>query len=37
LLKTDKEYLETVARDRLDLQREGEYVVRIDRSGGTGK
>lgn len=33
LLKTDKEYLETVARDRLDLQREGEYIIRIDRSG----
>ena len=31
LLKTDKSYLETVARDRLDLQREGEHVVRIDR------
>ena len=31
LLKTDKAYLETVARDRLNLQREGEYVVRIDR------
>lgn len=31
LLKTDKEYLETVARDRLDLQREGEHIVRIDR------
>ncbi|MAS93417.1 MAG: hypothetical protein CMO55_09520 [Verrucomicrobiales bacterium] len=31
LLKTDKEYLETVARDRLNLQREGEYIIRIDR------
>lgn len=31
LLKTDKAYLETVARDRLNLQREGEYIVRIDR------
>ena len=31
LLKTDKAYLETVARDRLNLQRDGEYVVRIDR------
>lgn len=31
LLKTDKEYLESVARDRLDLQREGEYIIRIDR------
>jgi cell division protein FtsB len=33
LLKTDKEYLETVARDRLNLQREGEHVIRIDREG----
>ncbi len=32
LLKTDKVYLETVARDRLNLQREGEHIVRIDRS-----
>jgi cell division protein FtsB len=31
LLKTDKGYLETVARDRLNLQREGEHIVRIDR------
>ena len=31
LLKTDKEYLETVARDRLNLQKEGEYIIRIDR------
>ena len=33
LLKTDKDYLETVARDRLNLQREGEHVVRIERAG----
>lgn len=31
LLKTDKEYLETVARDRLNMQRDGEYVIRIER------
>ena len=31
LLKTDHEYLENVARDRLSLQREGEYIIRIDR------
>jgi len=31
LLKTDKAYLETVARDRLNLQREGEHIVRIQR------
>lgn len=34
LLKTDKEYLETIARDRLDLQREGEYIIRINRGEG---
>jgi len=32
LLKTDPEYLEQFARDRLDLQREGETIIRIDRS-----
>ncbi|HQZ29622.1 MAG: septum formation initiator family protein [Verrucomicrobiales bacterium] len=31
LLKTDKAYLETVARDRLNLQREGEFIIRIGR------
>lgn len=31
LLKTDKEYLESIARDRLNLQRDGEYVIRIRR------
>jgi len=31
LMKTDREYLEAIARDRLDLQREGEFVIRIDR------
>ncbi len=31
LLKTDREYLENVARDRLALQHEGEYIIRIDR------
>ncbi|MBL9156953.1 MAG: septum formation initiator family protein [Verrucomicrobiales bacterium] len=33
LLKTDKDYLETIARDRLNLQREGEHVIRIQRDG----
>ena len=32
LLKTDPEYLEIYARDRLDLKREGETIIRIDRS-----
>lgn len=31
LLRNDREYLETVARDRLDMAREGEYIIRIDR------
>lgn len=31
LLKTDKEFLETTARDRLDLQGPNEYIVRIQR------
>ncbi|MGI9242722.1 MAG: FtsB family cell division protein [Verrucomicrobiales bacterium] len=31
LLRTDREYLEAYIRDRLDMQREGETVVRISR------
>lgn len=31
LLKTDKDYLEAIARDRLALQRPGEYIFRIER------
>lgn len=34
LLRTDPEYLEQFARDRLDLQKEGETIIRIDRSSG---
>jgi cell division protein FtsB len=30
LLKTDATYLETIARDRLDLMKEGETVFRIE-------
>ncbi|HWY50201.1 MAG TPA: septum formation initiator family protein [Chthoniobacterales bacterium] len=30
LLKTDSTYLETIARDRLDLMKEGETVFRIE-------
>ena len=30
LLKTDSAYLETIARDRLDLMKEGETVFRIE-------
>ena len=32
LLRTDPEYLEQFARDRLDLQKDGEMIIRIDRS-----
>jgi cell division protein FtsB len=30
LLKTDSAYLETIARDRLDLMKEGETVFRLE-------
>lgn len=30
LLKTDVTYLETIARDRLDLMKEGETIVRLE-------
>lgn len=30
LLKTDPTYLETLARDRLDLMKEGETIFRVD-------
>jgi cell division protein FtsB len=30
LLKTDPAYLETIARDRLDLMKEGETIFRIE-------
>jgi cell division protein FtsB len=29
-LKTDPTYLETIARDRLDLMKEGETVFRLE-------
>jgi cell division protein FtsB len=32
LLKTDASYLETIARDRLDLMKEGETVFRLEQS-----
>jgi cell division protein FtsB len=33
-LKTDPTYLETIARDRLDLMKEGETVFRLEQSAG---
>lgn len=32
LLKNDRAYLEVIARDRLDLMRDGETIIRLDRS-----
>jgi len=29
LLQTDRDYLETIARDRLDLMKEGETIFRL--------
>ena len=31
LLKTDASYLETIARDRLDLMKEGETIFRLEQ------
>jgi cell division protein FtsB len=36
LLKTDATYLETIARDRLDLMKEGEVIFRLE-AGQNGK
>lgn len=37
LLKTDPVYLETIARDRLDLMKEGETIYRLEAPGGKRK
>ena len=37
LLKTDPVYLETIARDRLDLMKDGETIFRIEQAQGTAK
>ena len=34
-LKTDPTYLETIARDRLDLMKEGETIFRLEVARGT--
>ncbi len=34
LLKTDPSYLETMARDRLDLMKEGETIFRLEQPPG---
>jgi len=37
LLKTDVTYLETIARDRLDLMKEGETIFRLESPGAKRK
>jgi cell division protein FtsB len=37
LLKTDATYLETIARDRLDLMKEGETVFRLETAQASKK
>jgi cell division protein FtsB len=37
LLKTDSPYLETIARDRLDLMKEGEIIFRIESTAQADK
>jgi cell division protein DivIC len=37
LLKTDPTYLETMARDRLDLMKEGETIFRLETPPATKK
>lgn len=37
LLKTDVTYLETIARDRLDLMKEGETVFRLETARAKAK
>jgi cell division protein FtsB len=34
LLENEKEYIETIARDKLDLMKEGETIFRLDPSKG---
>jgi cell division protein FtsB len=34
LLENDKEYIETIARDKLDMMKEGETIFRLDPSKG---
>ncbi len=36
-IKSDTDYLEMAARDRLDLQKEGEYIIRFEDEPATVK
>jgi cell division protein DivIC len=35
LLENDKEYIETIARDKLDMMKEGETIFRLDPTKAT--
>jgi len=37
LLKTDVTYLETIARDRLDLMKQGETIFRLETTRAKAK
>ena len=37
LLKTDSAYLETIARDRLDLMKDGETIFRVESTAQADK
>ena len=37
LLKNDPHYLETIARDKLDLMKEGETIIRIEPTSASGR
>lgn len=37
LLRTDPDYLESFVRDRLDMQREGETIIRLERQQGKSR
>lgn len=36
-IKSDVGYLEIAARDRLNLQKDGEYVIRFEEGAGAGE
>lgn len=37
LLKNDREYVEMIARDRLDVMREGETIYRLETAAATAR
>lgn len=36
LLENDKQYIETIARDKLDMMKEGETIYRLDQQPKSG-